>query len=99
MPKLPITLKGAPKLKFINKVDSKFKYDSNMSGFSDLDDGINFNSLVIYLVSFFQTQRDHHFLTLFHDFHGHMTTSTDFLSHILCVAIVSLSPFSRTSHR
>ena len=52
MPKLPITLKGSPKLKFINKVDSKFKYDSNMSGFSDLDDGIKFNFLFIYLVSY-----------------------------------------------
>ena len=98
MPKLPITLKGSPKLKFINKVDSKFKYDSNISRFSDLDDGIKFNFLVISLVSLFPSQGAHHFFTIFYHFHGHRATSTDSPNHILCSLIVSSSHVLRTSH-
>ena len=52
MPKLLITFKDSRKLKYINKVDSQFIYDSNLSGFSDLDDGIKFNLLVISLISY-----------------------------------------------
>ena len=50
MPKLLITHNVSSKPKDIDKMNSQFRYDSNMSGFSDLDYGIKFNFLGIYLV-------------------------------------------------
>ena len=99
MPKLLITFKDSSKLKDNNKFDSQFRYDSNMSGFSDLDNGIKFNFLVISLVSLFPSQGAHQVLTIFYHFHGHMTTSTNFSSHIQCASIVSSSHVLRTGRR
>ena len=47
MHKLLITFKASPKPIDINKIDSQFRYDSNMSKLSNLVEPINFNFLVI----------------------------------------------------
>ena len=91
MHKLLITFKAFSKPIDINKIESQFIYDSNMSGFSDLDDGIKFNFVVISLVSLFPSQRAQHILVLFDHFHGNMTSSSDLPSDIF----PSISKFTK----